>query len=67
MRMKELREAQNYTQKQLSVLSGVSQGKICEYETEKVMPRVDTALKIARALGVSVEELMGVSPAERAG
>lgn len=67
MRIKELRQAMNYTQKRLSDLTGVSQGKISEYEAEKVIPRVDVALKLAKALGTTVEDMMGNPPVERAG
>lgn len=67
MRIKALREEKKLTQKQLSILSGVSQGKISEYESEKVVPRVDIALKLAKALETTVEAMMGESPIERAG
>lgn len=59
MRLKEIRTARGITQSKLSELSEVSQSKICEYEAEKVVPRVDAVMKLARALGCTLDELMG--------
>lgn len=60
MNLKELRKAKKLTQTQLSSLSNVSQGKICEYESGKTLPRLDTAARLAKALGCSLDELAGV-------
>lgn len=62
LRLKELRQFKGYTQKKLSILASVSQGKICEYESGKTIPRTDTAIKLADALDCSLDELMGQEP-----
>lgn len=67
MELRALRKAKKLTQKKLSVLADVSQGKICEYEAGKVLPRVDTAIKLAKALGCTLDELMGSGVSEKAG
>ncbi len=59
MNLKALRKAKNLTQAQLSSLTNVSQGKICEYESGKTLPRLDTAAKLAKALGCSLDQLAG--------
>lgn len=67
MRIKELRKEKGFTQKELSDRSNVSQGKICEYETGKVLPRIDTALKLATALGCTLDQLMESELSDKAG
>ena len=57
-RVKELRERKHLTLKELEERSGVDGSLINRIENGKVTPRVDTALKLARALGVSVSELL---------
>ena len=59
MNLKAPRKAKNLTQAQLSSLTNVSQGKICEYESGKTLPRLDTAAKLAKALGCSLDQLAG--------
>ena len=65
MNLKKLRQAKNLTQAQLSAISSVPQSKICEYEKNRTLPRLDTAEKLARALGCTLDELAGLT--ERAG
>ena len=57
-RIKELREAQNMTQEDLSSKSGVSRGTICALEngTERATT-TKTLLKLAKALGATVDAL----------
>ena len=57
--VKELRERKHLTLKELEERSGVDGSLINRIENGKVTPRVDTAVKLARALGVSVSELLG--------
>jgi transcriptional regulator, XRE family len=59
MRLKQLREAKNMTQTELSVRSGVSQTYISDLEAGKKQPTIPIVKKLAAALGVSVSELLG--------
>lgn len=57
-RIKELREACNMTQEELSEKSGVSRGTICALETgEERTTTTKTLLKLAKALGSTVDQL----------
>lgn len=56
--MQLLREKKNITQVKLSLMVGVSQQSITYYETNTRTPSLPVALKIAKALGTSVEGLM---------
>lgn len=58
-RLKELRENNNLTQEQLAKNSGVSSRMIQRYEYGTSRPRLDAAEKIAKALNVSTDELLG--------
>jgi putative transcriptional regulator len=54
------REARGWTQAELAARVGVSRKTINTIENGVFMPSALTALKIARALGRSVEELFSV-------
>lgn len=58
-RLKELREQNNLTQEQLAKKSGVSSRMIQRYEYGTSRPRLDAAEKIALALNVTTDELLG--------
>lgn len=58
-RLKELREHKNLTQEQLAKISGISSRMIQRYEYGTSRPRLDAAEKIAKALNVSTDELLG--------
>ena len=58
-RLKELREKNNLTQEQLAKNSGVSSRMIQRYEYGTSRPRLDAAEKIAKALNVTTDELLG--------
>ena len=58
-RLKELREKNNLTQEQLAKKSGVSSRMIQRYEYGTSRPRLDAADKIAKALSVTTDELLG--------
>ena len=49
-----LREFKGLTLRDLSVMSGVSVGKICELENGKLSPSFYTLSKLCRSLGYSV-------------
>ncbi len=58
-RLKELREKNHLTQEQLAKASGVSSRMIQRYEYGTSRPRLDAAEKLAKALNVTTDELLG--------
>lgn len=59
-RIKEVREAAGLNQRQLSRLAGLDPANLNSYEQGRLTPSVATLLRIARALGVSLDELVSV-------
>lgn len=57
----ELREAAGLYQWQLATDVGTVQASIAQYEAGRQMPRLDTALKIAQRLGVTVHDIWRLS------
>lgn len=55
--IKMARIAKGWTQDELAAESGISKNSISKYETDTVMPRMPKAKAIARALGVTYEDL----------
>lgn len=58
-RIREKRRSLNLTMKDLAKIVGVSEGAISHYETGRREPDPDMLKKIACALGVSVDYLLG--------
>ena len=58
-RLKKLREEKGLTQVQLSELTGISARMIQQYESGNARPRLDAAEKIAKALNVTADQLLG--------
>lgn len=58
-RLKSLREEKGLTQVQLSELTGITTRQIQKYESDKARPRLEAAEKLAKALNVSTDELLG--------
>ena len=59
-RLKKIRKLRNITQLELTQLSGVAQSSISQYESSKTRtPTIDIARKLAEALDVSVDYLLG--------
>lgn len=56
-KLRDLRLSANLSQTDLARLAGVGRSTITEIEASASTPTVETALKIARALHVSVEDL----------
>ena len=54
-----------FSQAALSRRTGINPSYLSRIETGKVHPTVRTALRIAEALGLSIEDLVGPSPPER--
>jgi len=57
-RMAELRKQQGYTQVQLAEILNIKQYVVASYETGRRRPSVAFMPEIAKALGVSVEDLL---------
>lgn len=56
-RLQEIRWEKNWSQGQLSRISGVPQSVISVIENNNEIPSLMTALKLAKALSVSVEDI----------
>ena len=56
-----IRERRGLTLQQIEDLTGISFNTISRYERGVISPNIDTALKIAQALGVTVDELLNGS------
>jgi transcriptional regulator with XRE-family HTH domain len=68
-RFQRLRQEAKLTQEEASERSGVPINTLRNWEQGKRLPRLDHAVRLARALGVSMDELVGFDepPAERPG
>ena len=58
LKLRSLREERGLTQKEAAELAKVSHWTLCRLESSKRPPYMPTVTKIARAYGVSVEELV---------
>ena len=56
--IKAIRKLRGMTQEELAKASGIHSVTICKYEIGKVVPSLDNAEKLARALGVTVNDLI---------
>lgn len=61
-KLKKLRQQANLTQKQLADVAGVTDTCYQRYEYGDTEPRVRTAIRIAKALNTTVEELWDGNP-----
>jgi len=57
-RLRALRQARGLTQKSLAALAGVSEGCIRQWEQRRRAPSLYTAVLVAEALGVPIDETM---------
>jgi DNA-binding XRE family transcriptional regulator len=55
--MRLAREQAGMTQAELAVVLGIKQPNIARWETGERLPRVDTAVRLAKALGTTVEAI----------
>jgi len=58
MKLKALRKQRGWTQPALPKKAGVSSGYIARLETNRHDPKLSTLVKLAKALGVPVTELL---------
>lgn len=63
--LKAARKQRDITQDKLATESHVEQNVISAYENGKYAPNLENAMKLAQALGVSVDSLCGISSEER--
>lgn len=59
-RLRQAMEARELTQGQLEIAAAVSQGHISMILNEKRIPAIDIAMRLALALGVSIDWLCGL-------
>jgi transcriptional regulator with XRE-family HTH domain len=57
--LKTLRKQAGMTQAQLAEASGLNRVTIARYELGTIVPNFDSAVKLAKALGVTLEQLAG--------
>ncbi len=65
-RIRDIRKEKGLTQQALGQLLGVTQSTVGQYETNQNPPKISTLQAIATALGVSLEQLVGVPDSVRA-
>ena len=58
IKLYEMRSSKKLSQRQLAELSGVGKSEIANIEAGTVMPRVDTICLLAKALDVSIDNLV---------
>lgn len=58
--IKDLRNEHKITQTKLSELIGVTQSAIAKYESGENEPSIEVLIKIAKALNVTTDELLGI-------
>jgi transcriptional regulator with XRE-family HTH domain len=63
-RLQQLRQAKEMTQTELAEAAGVPVGTLRCWEQGRRVPLFDAAIRLARALGVSLDELAGEVPAK---
>ena len=57
--IRKARVARGWTQAQLAFRAGLRESAICKYERGYFEPRINTLRKIAKALGVTTDYLLG--------
>ena len=58
-KLREIRKLKGLTQVKLSEVSKINRVCIAKYETGKSTPTLESAEKLAKALGVKVDDLIG--------
>lgn len=58
-KLRDIRKQRGMTQEQLAKATGIHRVTIARYETQKIDPTTECAKKLAAALGVTVDELIG--------
>ncbi|MGH8431153.1 MAG: helix-turn-helix domain-containing protein [Solimonas sp.] len=66
-RLAAIRKDRGFTQAELAEKTGLIQVVISDYERDKLRPYADVVAKLARALQISTDELLGIAPLAKAG
>lgn len=61
------RVKRGWSQERLAEASGVGQNSIARYETGSTTPGLDQAFKLAEAMGISIDAIVGWQPPEETG
>jgi len=64
-KIKKARKKSGLTQSQLGDKLGVSASMLAQYETGKRNPKIETLLKISEAIGIPLDELIGLDNEEK--
>jgi transcriptional regulator with XRE-family HTH domain len=64
-RLAELRKAKGFTQRELAENIGTSQRMIAHYENHVKRPSLDKLESIAKAFGLSIDQVLGVQPLKK--
>lgn len=59
-RLRELRKANNLSQKQLADIIGTNNSSICDWECGRTQPDLDALVKLAHYFVVSTDYLLGI-------
>lgn len=63
--MKNARKRIGYTQKELAKIAGVQVAIVCNLENGRTESRLSTIIKLADALGISIDEYIGRNAEKR--
>src|SRR6056297_1686691 len=66
-RIRRLRKERGYTQAELASKIGIIRELVSDYEREKIRPHYEMVIRIALALDISTDELLGVKPTKKNG
>jgi len=64
-RLRRERLARDWSLRDLTAASGVSEAGLCEIENAQADPRLSTVTRIARGLGIPLVDMVSESPCER--
>lgn len=65
-RLRQVREANNLTQREMSDILGISQQHYSMYERGKRILDIEQVIRVCRALNTSADYLLGLSDEQRA-
>jgi transcriptional regulator with XRE-family HTH domain len=65
-RLSRIRKDRGFTQAELADKAGMIQALISDYELGKLRPHPDVLVRLARALGASADEILGLAPIAKA-
>lgn len=65
--LKRLRTERGLREVDLASRAGIREADVIRFERGKNVPRIETAAKLALALGVTLDELVGYQPMQHAG